>query len=163
GAMLAGATYPEPVPHCDVCRWFPRCDRQRRDDDHLSLVAGVSRMQMRELQSREIETLARLAIEPLPIAWKPRRGARESYGPGRARGPLTGRTGPRPPPELLPLEPLRGLASLPVPSPGDLFLDLEADPYVDEGGLEYLFGWVAADPAPAGVLALEAGAPQYHH
>ena len=33
----------------------------------------------------------------------------------------------------------RGLAALPEPSPGDLFLDLEGDPYVD-GGLEYLFG-----------------------
>src|SRR5262249_28970771 len=45
----APATYPEPVPHCDVCRWFPRCDRQRRGDDHLSFVAAISRLQMREL------------------------------------------------------------------------------------------------------------------
>ncbi|HEV2104137.1 MAG TPA: TM0106 family RecB-like putative nuclease, partial [Candidatus Eisenbacteria bacterium] len=42
-------TYPEPVPHCDVCRWWPRCDRQRRDDDHLCLVAGISHLQTREL------------------------------------------------------------------------------------------------------------------
>ena len=37
-------TYPLPVPHCDVCRWWPDCDKQRRRDDHLSLVAGVSRL-----------------------------------------------------------------------------------------------------------------------
>src|SRR5271165_2498382 len=36
-------TYPEPTEHCDVCSWFPICDRRRRDDDHLSLVAGISR------------------------------------------------------------------------------------------------------------------------
>ena len=63
--------------------------------------------------------------------------------------------------ELLPFEPGRGLALLPAPSPGDVFLDLEADPYVDEGGLEYLFGWVTADAAPAGTLALETGPPVY--
>src|SRR5262245_16707467 len=22
-------TYPDPVPHCDICRWWPRCDKQR--------------------------------------------------------------------------------------------------------------------------------------
>src|SRR5205814_1589270 len=31
-----------------------------------------------------------------------------------------------------------------------------------EGGLEYLFGWAAADPPPPGMLALEVGPPAYH-
>src|SRR5258708_1159797 len=38
-------TYPEPVEHCNVCRWFRECDRRRRADDHLSLVAGIRREQ----------------------------------------------------------------------------------------------------------------------
>ena len=158
-----GNTYPEPVPHCDVCRWWPRCDKQRRADDHLCLVAGVSRLQTRELQSREIATLARLAMEPLPIAWKPARGAKEGFGRVReqARIQAAGRTEQRILHELLPLEPGRGLALLPAPSPGDVFLDLEADPYVEDGGLEYLFGWTTAEQAPAGTLALETGAPVY--
>ena len=42
-------TYPEPVPHCDVCRWFRECDEQRREDDHLSLVAGIRRQQREQL------------------------------------------------------------------------------------------------------------------
>src|SRR5581483_7980312 len=37
-----------------------------------------------------------------------------------------------------------GLARLPAPSPGDVFLDLEADPFVGENGLEYLFGYVTS-------------------
>jgi predicted RecB family nuclease len=154
-------TYPEPVPHCDICRWFPRCDRQRRDDDHLSLVAGISRRQTRELESRDIETLARLAVEPLPIRWKPARGAKQSYIRVReqARVQMEGRTEKRTVHELLPVRPGLGLASLPAPSPGDLFLDLEADPYVDDGGLEYLFGWVVLDlPAPGSA----SGEPAYH-
>ena len=160
----APATYPEPVPHCDICRWWPKCDKQRRADDHLSLVAGISRLQTRELQSREVGTLAALAGEPLPIAWKPARGAKEGYGRVReqARIQLAGRTASRPLHELLPVAPGHGLACLPAPSPGDLFLDLEADPYVDDGGLEYLFGWAVADAPPSGTLELEARPPVYH-
>src|SRR5262249_27767528 len=54
-------TYPEPVPHCDVCRWWPVCEKQRRDDDHLSLVAGIAKLQRRELEGHEVDTLEELA------------------------------------------------------------------------------------------------------
>ena len=47
--------------------------------------------------------------------------------------------------ELLPAEPRHGLARLPEPSHGDLFLDLEGDPHVGEHGLEYLFGLCDAE------------------
>ncbi len=158
------STYPDPVPHCEVCRWWKSCDRRQRDDDHLSLVAGATRLQRRELVAHAIGTLARLAVEPLPIAWTPSRGAREGYGRVReqARIQLEGRRARDVRHELLPIVPGFGLASLPAPSRGDLFLDLEADPYVDAGGLEYLFGWVVVDPPRAGTLALEVGAPRYH-
>jgi uncharacterized protein len=36
-------TYPEPVDHCDVCRWDEPCRTRRRSDDDLSLVAGSRR------------------------------------------------------------------------------------------------------------------------
>jgi len=40
----------------------------------------------------------------------------------------------------------RGLTLLPEPSPGDVFFDMEGDPYYAIGtGLEYLFGAVTAD------------------
>jgi len=35
--------YPEPVEQCEVCRWWGRCNSQRRADDHLSFIAGASR------------------------------------------------------------------------------------------------------------------------
>ena len=35
----------------------------------------------------------------------------------------------------------RGYAMLPAVSPGDVFFDLEGDPYVGDGGIEYLWGW----------------------
>jgi len=146
GAVDAGeaaGTYPEKVPHCEICRWWPRCDKKRRDDDHLSFVAGISKLQMRELESRDIKTLAALAAVPIPIAWKPARGAKQGYARVReqARIQSEGRAEKRTLHEILPVAPGQGFALLPEPSSGDMFVDLEADPYVGEGGIEFLFGW----------------------
>ncbi|WP_040670896.1 hypothetical protein [Nitritalea halalkaliphila] len=52
---------PEPVPHCDVCTWWEVCNEQRRRDDHLSLVAGMRKMEMKELKANGVETLKQLA------------------------------------------------------------------------------------------------------
>ena len=30
---LSGSTYPDPVPHRDICRWRDECDAKRHDDD----------------------------------------------------------------------------------------------------------------------------------
>jgi uncharacterized protein len=35
-----------------------------------------------------------------------------------------------------------GLHPLPEPSPGDIFFDIEGDPFAEDCGLEYLFGVV---------------------
>ena len=36
------ATRPDPVEHCEICRWRPECEARRRETDDLSLVAGIS-------------------------------------------------------------------------------------------------------------------------
>ena len=147
--------YPEPVPHCDVCRWWKRCDERRHADDHLSLVAGISRLQRGELAGRGIDTLAKLARALLPLEPRPRRGSPEAFERvhAQARIQLASRGKPTPLFERIePIEPGKGLARLPAPSPGDVFLDLEGDPFVEGGGREYLFGWVVVDGA---------GEPQY--
>ena len=43
------------------------------------------------------------------------------------------------------LEKERGLATLPPPSKGDLFFDIEGDPYAFDDGLDYLFGLLETD------------------
>ena len=145
--QVADDNYPDPVDHCDVCRWRGTCSAKRRADDHLSLVAGITRVQRRELESRDAGTLTSLAALPLPIAFTPRRGSSESYEKVREQARLQFISRDRTPPlhELLAVEPERGLCRLPEPSPGDLFLDLEGDPFAAEGGREYLWGLVAAD------------------
>ena len=88
--VTASITYPEPVDHCEVCRWFLRCEAQRRKDDHLCYVAGLSRLHRRELHSQGITTLTELAQMPVPLTFKPSRGSkatlRAAAGSGAAAG-----------------------------------------------------------------------------
>jgi len=137
-------TYPEPVEQCEICQWWPRCNDRRRMDDHLSFVAGISKLQIGELRTWDVTTLASLAAMPLPLNRRPERGSPDGYVKVReqARLQFDYRTTKKPVHELLPLEAERGLARLPELSAGDIFLDFEADPFVEEGGLEYLLGYV---------------------
>jgi uncharacterized protein len=145
-------TYPEPNPHCEVCRWRVHCDGRRRADDHLSLVAGISKAQITELKTHGVGTTTGLAALPLPMPWKPERGAVESYKKVReqARLQLEGRAAGQTVHELLPVVSGFGLTRLPPPSKGDVFLDFEGDPFVSSGGLEFLFGYAfeADDGSP---------------
>jgi len=143
--------YPEPVSQCDYCDWWTRCNDRRHDDDHLSLVAGVTRLQRRELEPRGYDTLTRLAAASLPLSPRgpgPVRGSTESYARARAQAriQLESRSLPTPRWEPLPVASGRGLSRLPEPSAGDLFFDFEGDPFVAGGGREYLFGWVEQGP-----------------
>lgn len=140
----AAEIYPDPKAHCEVCRWYARCDAQRRADDHLSMVAGITKVQIDELTAHGIDTLARLADLPLPLAWQPTRGSAPAYERvcNQARIQFAGRQAGTMMHEFLPVTTGFGLGSLPAPSPGDIFLDLEGDPFAGEGGLEYLFGYL---------------------
>ena len=142
------ATYPDPVEHCDVCRWAADCVQRRREDDHLSLVAGISARQRRALATRGIDTLAGLGRLELPVVPTIEGTSAGALARVReqARIQLEGRLERRLKHELLlpgpgaELDPERGLASLPPPSPNDLFFDIEGDPYAFDDGLDYLFG-----------------------
>lgn len=143
-AESGGGTYPDPNSHCEICRWRVRCEKQRRDDDHLCLVANISKTQIAELKTRGISTLAQLATIPVPITWKPEHGSADSYYRIReqARLQLAARESGERKFELLPIESGFGLSRLPEPSANDVFLDFEGDPFVGEHGLEYLFGYL---------------------
>lgn len=144
---IRGAHYPEPVDACEVCRWRGRCDDRRRQDDHLSFIAGIGRLHRAELEARGITTLAAAATLRLPLEFNPSRGSKETYERFReqARVQYEQRTRPEPVFELLPVEPGQGLAELPAPSPGDLFVDLEGARFARDGGRDYLFGVWSTD------------------
>jgi uncharacterized protein len=140
----ACATYPEPVEHCNVCRWFRECDARRRADDHLSLVAGIRRQQRDQFEEWNAGTMAKLAELPIPLKERPKHGARAGYERAReqARVQVAGRTEKKLVHEaLLPVAEGMGFCRLPEPAADDMFVDLEGDPFVGEQGLQYLFGF----------------------
>ncbi len=135
--------YPSPKEYCDVCRWRQRCRQKRREDDHLCLVAGISKNQTTELHQRGITTASALASMPVPLTWRPDRGAPVSYENAReqARVQIASRAAGELCYEFLPIDHSTGLCALPEPSEGDIFFDIESDAFVGEHGLEYLFGY----------------------
>jgi predicted RecB family nuclease len=149
------ATYPDPVEHCRVCTWLPDCMTRRRADDHLSLVAGMTRTYTERLAEDGVPTLAALGdlADGRPVLdMNPRPLGRLRH---QARLQLAGRRAGRLLHELIPPEPElpeHGLAALPEPSPYDLFFDIEADPWALDDGIEYLLGIAWRGPG---------GAPEY--
>ncbi|HET9347123.1 MAG TPA: TM0106 family RecB-like putative nuclease, partial [Candidatus Limnocylindrales bacterium] len=140
----AAETYPEPVDHCRVCSWWTMCVDRRRADDHLSLVANITRSNRRRLVAAGVDTLEALAgladdatVARLPPRILERLRHQASLQLGYRRDHTLRY-------ELIPPSddvPGRGLAALPEPSPLDVFFDIEADPWAVDDGLEYLLGW----------------------
>jgi predicted RecB family nuclease len=144
-------TYPHPVEHCPVCTWNAICTQKWIDDDHLSLVAHMRRAWTAKLGEAGITTLAALALAPADADVSLRQdilGRLREQAELQYRHRLSGEHEYR----LLPPAPGRGLALLPRPSEGDVFFDMEGDPFFEGGrGLEYLFG----------VVSLEDGEPRF--
>ena len=140
-------TYPAPIEHCDICHWQPSCDKQLRDDDDLSLVAGLTSRHRDLLRESKIMTMGALgalfpgrSIEDIAATSLER--IRE-----QARIQCEGRAAKWVLYELLDeIDANRGLLILPEPSPGDLFVDIEGDPLAMLGGLEYLIGVTESGP-----------------
>ena len=149
----AADPYPEPVEHCERCRWSTACEQRRRNDDHLSLVANVRRSQIDKLATTGIRTVAELAAAPEEV--RPRKLERATFEKMRAQAALQvrARHGAGPCYELLTPVEGQGFARLPPSDPGDVYFDMEGDPFYGDGkgGLEYLFG----------VTHLEDGVPQF--
>lgn len=149
------ATYPHPTDHCDICRWWLDCQGRRRQDDHLCLVAGMTRLHETELREWGVETRAELAALPLPLERRSKRGSLAVFERLREQARIQVESAGEDPPlyERLPVQEGQGLARLPKPSAGDVFLDFEGDRFVGEAGLEYLVGWIDLG---------EERSPEYH-
>jgi uncharacterized protein len=159
-------SYPDPVEHCDVCRWWQVCTDRRRHDDDLSLVAGIAGRTRSELKSRGVATRRTLATLPLPLSPRLDRTGAQTLARVReqARIQVEGEdAGAMRSERLAPVrteggevDPSKGLAALPTPSSNDLFLDLEGDPFALEEGVDYLFGILDLGDRD------EDGEPTYH-
>jgi uncharacterized protein len=133
-------SYPAPVEHCGVCRWKTACDKRWHDDDRLPIVANITRSQRHALEEMGINTRGALAEATLePRFERVREQARVQVASDGLKPPIHELLKPeRDADDALVAD--RGLSALPEPNEGDLFFDIEGDPFAFWEGLEYLFG-----------------------
>ncbi|WP_274597196.1 TM0106 family RecB-like putative nuclease [Microvirga tunisiensis] len=130
-------TRPEPVSACALCRWSNHCAEQWDAEDGLALVAGISRSQRQKLETVGITTMAALATRDDRVPKMAVETQRKLVSQARLQSAR--RAGGPPSLELRDAEPGKGFGLLPAPDEGDIFYDIEGDPYFP-GGLEYLHG-----------------------
>ena len=130
---------PEPCSHCQLCQWKDICAQEWKEKDHLSLVANIRRLQADKLRKAGIQTVANLAA--IPKNYKIKGLNQETLIRLQSQAFLQtqkARTG-KPVYKILNSPADRGLSRLPKPNEGDLFFDIEGDPFYPNG-LEYLLG-----------------------
>ena len=138
---------PDPTRSKSHGRWTKLAKQWLNDNDHLSLVATISKSQIKHLEAAGINTAKELSETTLKKV--PKLSDRifhnlKAQANIQKQSEALGKTAY----EILrpaPGEP-KGLAFLPPPSPEDVFFDIEGFPLVD-GGLEYLWGNTYFDEA----------------
>src|SRR5215207_641443 len=136
------ATAPSPIGYCEQCRWADRCNTELRQADDLGLVAFMRGDHRDALRAVGIATLYDLATATPELLKESGIGAdARTRLQQQAAEQLKERTTGQLSRTLLPPQPGLGLLRLPPPSPGDLYLDFEGDPWFEDGaGIEYLAG-----------------------
>lgn len=131
------ATRPEPVAGCALCPWGGHCQAQWEAEDSLALVAGLTRSQRGKLEDAGITSMTGLGgLDRSVPKLAPEIQQRLVV---QARLQSERRSGGPPSFALRDMEAGRGFDLLPEPDEGDLFYDIEGDPYYPDG-LEYLHG-----------------------
>ena len=142
------------VEHCGQCRWRDRCAKEWLERDDLIQVAGMRADHRTALRAAGIETMTALAeASDEQLVGVLGSGVRGRLAQ-QARLQVLERTTGEPhyelvePPYLTQVDAEgvevhvpRGLALLPEPDEGDVYLDFEGDPWAEDGaGREYLAG-----------------------
>ncbi|GAA4991684.1 TM0106 family RecB-like putative nuclease [Kineococcus glutinatus] len=160
GAVLPDRAWGEERPACTGCAFESACEQGREADRDLSLVAGLRSDQRRVLVAAGFGTIDALAAAD-PGA-RPTEMSQGTWTSLRLQAALQVRQDATRTPEeptgqvVAEVVDPAALAALPDPDPGDVFFDMEGDPYALHGaGLEYLFGavvleggWPGADELP---------------
>lgn len=145
----------EPCGHCPTCRWKGRCEADWEAVDHLTLVANITRHQIRRLWDAGITILHTLAALPAGSRVRGIQPDTLNRLQHQAALQIAKRDTGADQYQLLPPTPGKGFARLPRRNPGDIFFDMEGYPFFDDGrNLEYLFGFVTEDDGQPRFAAL---------
>lgn len=153
--VATGAAVPEPCQHCAFCEFVDVCDHSWRAADSLVFVAGLRSADRALLQEAGVSTLEALAEQKDVVPGVPeQRQARVVTQARLQRQAREQPEGERPPFLLIEAgeEPGwgHGLALLPEPDEGDVFLDFEGHPFWrPDAGLFFLLGLIERTPLGA--------------
>ena len=135
------ATQSVPSAQCGQCRWQARCEGEWVAADDLVQVAGIRSDQREALHATGISSMTMLAEANRDAVVSAVGSQAADRLHRQARLQVEERKGGHAAYELLAPESARGLQRLPKPSPGDVYLDFEGDPWAADGrGREYLAG-----------------------
>jgi uncharacterized protein len=145
---LVNQDWEAPRESCSRCRWETHCDKGRRAADDLSIIQGIRSTTRLALIDVGIRTLSDMANAEDHIRTAGRKEiAQETFENLRAQAAIQIRS--RDISSGIPIYEVRekdGFGLIPQPSPGDIWFDMEGDPYAESGeGLEYMFGYVSRD------------------
>ncbi len=126
-------TRPVPCADCPLCRWRTVCSTRLAEEDSLFRVANVTRGQVAKLEAAGVTTMTALAARTMPVRGMAAETLERLVAQARLQA---NRPGAGPAYALRPPKPGCGFDLLPAPDPGDVFYDIEGDPFF-EGGLEY--------------------------
>lgn len=131
----------EASSYCDICEYPKLCDYQRRQLNHLQLVAGITRSNIESLNRSGVKTVSQLAV----FEGETDKLSHEQLAKLRRQAKLQQITYETSQPVFEVIE-HEALEALPAPSEGDVFFDLEGFTFFSEpGGIEYLWGWTCVD------------------
>lgn len=131
----------EASTYCDICEYPKLCSHMKKQENHLQLVAGITRNQIESLNGAGVKTVRQLAsfnsstvklsaaqISKLSLQ---ARLQQHTYDTGE---------------HIIEIINSEELKQLPKENSGDIFFDLEGFAYFAEpGGIEYLFGFTSVD------------------
>ena len=137
-----------PRESCVRCHWIDNCVKGRKDADDICLTQGIRSSTRLALVEAGITTMSQLAeakIEQRPRS--PKEVSPETFNTlvAQADIQIRGRVNS----SVILSEPkeLKALGLLPPPSEGDIWFDMEGDPFGENGdGLEYMFGYTFLKP-----------------
>lgn len=140
GGDLPSPVWAPPRPSCASCVWQEHCESGRRQARDLSLIQGIRSVSRERLVKKGVQTIDLMARASEDQ--KPARVGKETFERLKAQADIqlraegTGQV-------LAELIDQGELSQFPHPSDGDIWFDMEGDPYADEGkGLEYMFGYL---------------------
>jgi uncharacterized protein len=128
-----------PCSACSHCRWAESCDQGRRQTRDLSLIQEIRATTRLKLVDAGITTIDEMAVASETN--RPKSVSKDTFTRLQAqaviqtKGEHAGRV-------IFEITDESIVNSLPPRSEGDLWFDMEGDPYANQGaGLEYMFGF----------------------